>query len=697
MSIVINARGVPLSHSAASLYHFSATDAGPLLEGTGSHDSFWGDSRVTVTLLGGAGDDIYHLYSTGNRAREEPGEGIDTVVTWMDYRLPANIENLTVTGSYRHAFGNALDNIITGGDGRQTLDGRGGDDVLIGGAGSDVFSVTAGNGSDLIVDFSGEDVLRLFGTGFTAFDEVAARFTQQGDDAVLDLGGGEILVLADTAVADIAADQVALEIDLSGLTETFSEDFDSLSLWDGQDGIWESNFWWGAENGSALDSQLNWYIDTDYAATRAADPFSIDAGVLTITAAETPEELKAEVEGHAYTSGLLTTYNSFAQTYGYFEIRADMPEGKGLWPAFWLLPADGNWPPELDVIETIGQDPERLILTAHSQADGTHDIETHYAEVADTEGFHRYGLLWTEEELVWTYDGVEVARGETPADLHAPMYLLVNLGVGGIAGAPGAALEEGAEMKVDYIRAYALDGPANPGDDTLTGSSGADTLRGGAGDDDLRALAGDDLLFGGSGDDSLNGGAGFDSLDGGSGSDTVDYAAARLALSVDLLQETAVFGGGLEVLVSIENVRGGSGADTLSGGNGANALYGGAGGDNLNGRGGDDLLDGGWGADFFFFSGLDLPGGDGQDTIAGFESGQDRLGFADVTDADGDGDRDLDDLLAAVSEVTDGGAGGDVVVSFGNGASITFAGLGSGAVETLTDLVDDPAGQLRVC
>ena len=132
MTAVTNARGVLLHTSAASLLHFSATGAGPLLEGTDEADSFWGDSGVVTTLSGGLGDDIYHLYSRSNAVVEAADAGVDSVETWMDYRLPEHFENLTVTGNGRQAVGNALDNIIAGGNGAQTLDGAGGDDVQIG-------------------------------------------------------------------------------------------------------------------------------------------------------------------------------------------------------------------------------------------------------------------------------------------------------------------------------------------------------------------------------------------------------------------------------------------------------------------------------------------------------------------------------------------------------------------------------------
>ncbi|MCA1449893.1 family 16 glycosylhydrolase [Ensifer sp. IC3342] len=456
---VLNAVGKTLYYSGNSTAWFSATGSGPTLYGTSGNDSIWGDSSVNVTMIGGKGDDIYYLYSGINRAYEAPGEGVDTINTWMSYTLPDNFENLTVTGNGRFAFGNDGDNIITGGSGSQTIDGDGGNDVLIGAGGADTFVFSKGNGSDLITDFSSNDIVRLNGYGLTSFDQLLDNVAQEGGNLRLSFANGESLVFADTTVDELQASQFQLSLDRSVLTQTFSDDFNTLQLRDGASGIWDAKFWWAPEKGSTLtgNGELQWYINPAYQPTASANPFSINNGVLTITAAPASDAIQAQINGYDYTSGLLTTHSSFAQTYGYFEIRADMPNDQGAWPAFWLLPADGSWPPELDVVEMRGQDPNTVIATVHSNETGSQTSIASAVKVADTSGFHKYGVLWTEDEIVWYFDDVAVAHADTPSDMHEPMYMLVNLAVGGIAGTPADGLVDGAEMKIDYIKAYSLD------------------------------------------------------------------------------------------------------------------------------------------------------------------------------------------------------------------------------------------------
>ncbi|MBB3019542.1 Ca2+-binding RTX toxin-like protein [Microvirga lupini] len=125
-------------------------------------------------------------------------------------------------------------------------------------------------------------------------------------------------------------------------------------------------------------------------------------------------------------------------------------------------------------------------------------------------------------------------------------------------------------------------------------------------------LTGNDLanlLDSGDGNDTLDGGLGDDSLDGGDGIDTLVVSGSRAA-AIDLGVGRAPqnTGHGLDVILGIENVSGGSGADRLTGDGGANALAGNGGKDRLSGGAGDDTLTGGAADDI-------LTGGAGRDVF----------------------------------------------------------------------------------
>src|SRR5260221_14219431 len=77
----VNALGKALYYSGASKYWYSATGlkSGSMLYGTASNDTIYGDAAVNVTMSGGAGDDIYYVYSNLNHVTEAGGGGIDTL------------------------------------------------------------------------------------------------------------------------------------------------------------------------------------------------------------------------------------------------------------------------------------------------------------------------------------------------------------------------------------------------------------------------------------------------------------------------------------------------------------------------------------------------------------------------------------------------------------------------------------------
>jgi hypothetical protein len=192
---------------------------------------------------------------------------------------------------------------------------------------------------------------------------VKAAMTQVGSDVVLTLSPTDAIKFLGTTVDSFTAENVLLAVDRSRFVQTFNDDFDTLSLWDGKSGgAWRPDYGWGNDRNNPTARTLSGqgekqlYVDDTLLARGSAtetlgiNPFSIDKGILTIHAAPTPTDLVDEAWGYKFTSGLLSTRNSFTQTYGYFEARMELPAGGGAWPAFWLY--TGATGSELDVMES---------------------------------------------------------------------------------------------------------------------------------------------------------------------------------------------------------------------------------------------------------------------------------------------------------------------------------------------------------
>ena len=162
------------------------------------------------------------------------------------------------------------------------------------------------------------------------------------------------------------------------------------------------------------------------------------------------------MEGRPYTSGALHTRGRFSFQYGYAEIMVKVPKGKGLWPAFWLLAEGDDWPPEIDVFEIIGDQPNTVYMTNHWKSPSGEHLSTQgiYTGPDFSAGFHTFAVDWRPGEVIWYVDGIERYRTNqgVPAE---PMYLIVNLAIGGDwPGNPDASTLFPAQMDIHYIRAY---------------------------------------------------------------------------------------------------------------------------------------------------------------------------------------------------------------------------------------------------
>ncbi|NYF88590.1 glycoside hydrolase family 16 protein [Tunturiibacter empetritectus] len=171
-----------------------------------------------------------------------------------------------------------------------------------------------------------------------------------------------------------------------------------------------------------------------------------------------------------YTSARINTKGLFSQAYGRFEARIQLPTGKGIWPAFWLLGDDidtNPWPRsgEIDIMENIG-DPATVYSTLHGPGySGAKPISAKFplpAGESVTAGYHLYAVEWTPNDIKFFFDDHLIVE-RTPADLPPgthwvydhPFFVILNLAVGG--GWPGNPDETTIfpqKMLVDYVRVY---------------------------------------------------------------------------------------------------------------------------------------------------------------------------------------------------------------------------------------------------
>jgi Ca2+-binding RTX toxin-like protein len=520
-----NYDGIKLSIAGGPGPTYKASTGNDYLVGNNAGDWFTSDNNID-TFVGGSGNDTYSVSNSATQIIEAANGGSDTVQATSNYALPANVENLLMYGSAIHGVtgvGNNLANIIISKLASQTLNGLGGDDVLVGSsAGLDTFIFQANSGNDIVQSFiagsgANADTVRIQDYGFYTFSQVQAAMTQSGSNVVLKLDANDSVNFANTTVSAFTASNFQLGLDPSRLAATFDDEFNSLNLDSGggaiADGIWSTQFGYGGYGTLAsiyignYTNEQEIYLDPSFKGTGTTplglNPFSISNGVLTITAGLIPAQDESVLYNNrqhpfVFYSGLLTSKTSLNQEYGYFDIRAEMPSGPGAWPGFWLLPSAGGRPPEIDVFESDGSNPDYIKLSVHdaSLPNGTFGAGVYIPDA--TTAFHDYGLLWTAQTLTWYIDGAQAAQVATPADLNQPMYMLINLALGGDTVAAPDPNNPPTGFKVDYVHVYQVV------NNTLVVPVGPASLMGTAGNDTI--------IDSGGGGDTINGGAGTDVL-----------------------------------------------------------------------------------------------------------------------------------------------------------------------------------------
>lgn len=254
-------------------------------------------------------------------------------------------------------------------------------------------------------------------------------------------------------------------------TLSFSDEFDEADLsrinesaTGGRTGApaWRSRYRHARQEVINKEKQI--YMDAAFAGTSGqplgVQPFSIRDSVLRIRAERAdPERVSPHIWNHRYTSGCISSELTHWQKYGYFEIGARLPRGKGFWPAFWLLPKREAWPPEIDIFEASGVRPYSVhcgVLEKPRTAATPAGIWIdQFIDISD--GFHNYALDWTPKNMVFFIDGTKVFDyGEH--NIHEDMYLLANLALGSHdpnwIPDPDASTPFPSYLEIDYIRGY---------------------------------------------------------------------------------------------------------------------------------------------------------------------------------------------------------------------------------------------------
>lgn len=224
---------------------------------------------------------------------------------------------------------------------------------------------------------------------------------------------------------------------------------------------------WSYQFGTGSDEGLQGWGNNElqYYTERPENIF-LEDGYLHIVARE------ENFEKMNYTSARIRTINKGDWMFGRVEVRAKLPQGQGIWPAFWMLPTDnifGGWPKsgEIDIMEMVGNEPKTIHGTIHYGPDwpdnqytgASYSLES--GIFADT--FHTFSIEWEHDKLTWYVNDTEFFSVK-PEQLkphnypfNARFHLILNLAVGGNwPGNPNESTEFPETLTVDYVRVYQL-------------------------------------------------------------------------------------------------------------------------------------------------------------------------------------------------------------------------------------------------
>ena len=598
-------------------------------------------------LEGGMGADHYVVDDADDLVIEVAGGGADTVTTGLaSYILPAEVENLIHAGGGDFTgTGNALDNQISGsdhddalfgGDGNDVLAGLLGSDTLDGGMGTDsalfpgawtdyrisaatggytfarsgavvtasnvesfVFGDAAALPEDVVVDdapVAADDLVRASADGFATGNSLA-------NDTDEDTALGDFLTLSSVGAGSTNEPGV---VAFEAVPATLAGTYGSLTI--GTDGsfsydIDESDPDTAALTGAASDVFTYRVVDAKGLSTLARLTIDLPApaGTGNLAPVAVGDELAATEDSPAAYRPDQLLANDRDDNHDPLRV-ASVTNGTG---GAVVMDQAGN------IVFTPAPDFNGEAGFAYVVEDGkggtaTGAVSVAVAAVNDAAsiGGGASGVVTEDGQL--TASGVlqvsDVDAGENrlaaPGSVEGAYGLFSVDPVTGewsyrlANSSPAVQSLDAGQVVHDTLRLFSADGTAQVFLDVAVNGANEQLnhIVGDSADNELSGTGGNDHIDGAGGDDRLSGLEGENQLDGGSGADTASYAWSSVAVTLDLVAGTASVAGGIATdrLISIENVVGSLGADSLTGDTGANLLDGGEGADLMTGGSGDD-------------------------------------------------------------------------------------------------------------
>lgn len=232
--------------------------------------------------------------------------------------------------------------------------------------------------------------------------------------------------------------------------------------------VWTYDTGPGGWGNSELEDYCAWGSTVSPCSTATPNAFVDTNGYLNIVA-EQPSS-------GVYTSARLKTQGLFSFQYGRIEVRAQVPEAQGFWPAFWLMgnnEATVGWPAcgEMDVLERVNAagSPDWNQGSIHGTGFTGGNLGTVYDFTGGqtAAGWHTYGMIWSKNSVAYYIDDPATPYVTyTPSSISGfsgsawpfntgPNFIILNLAVGGSwPGSPNSSTPFPSTMLVDYVRVY---------------------------------------------------------------------------------------------------------------------------------------------------------------------------------------------------------------------------------------------------